>query len=320
MAISSITPSKDPRIDLRQLQVLEVVLRERNLTRAAASLGVTQPALSKTLAALREYFSDPLLVRVGNRMEPTSKALEIQPAVREILDRVTTLKAAHGAFDPATSSRVFSFSVVDSGLVRLVPPLLDHLRAHAPRVRLNVHAVDTERLEAGLESGRLDFAMGSYPSLTKRIRRQRLWAVSYVSLVRRQHPRAARPLSAKAFAAERHVLVSAAGTGHAHQALEKDIEAAVPAQNIVCRVPSFVSAAVVASRTDVIATVPTTLGELLAGRLGLRVIEPPMRLPRIEISQYWHERFHREPGSVWIRRVFAELFGAGGARRREASR
>ena len=173
---------------------------------------------------------------------------------------------------------------------------------------MNVHALDVDNLEAWLESGQLDFAMGSYPGLSKRIRRQRLWSVEYVSLVRKDHPRANQRFTEKVFASERHVLVSAAGTGHAHQRLEKLIEAAVPAHNIVCRVPSFVGAAVVASRSNVIATVPGTLAAGLAPQLGLVAMRPGIRLPFIDVFQHWHERFHREAGSRWIRRVFAELF------------
>lgn len=308
MDISSITSSHTSGIDLRHLQVLEAVIREGNLTRAAEALGVTQPALSKTLKTLRDHFSDPLLVRIGNRMEPTPLALEIAPAVSEILDRVRSLNAAHRAFDPAVSSRVFSFCVVDSGLVRLVPTLVDYLHTHAPRVRLNVHPVDVDRLEAWLESGQLDFAMGSYPSLSKHIRRQRLWSVDYVSLVRKEHPRAHRRMTAKALARERHVLVSALGTGHAHQQLERLIEAAVPEEQIVCRVPSFVSAAVIASRSDAVVTVPSSIATGLAAQLDLMPVRPGIRLPRIDVSQYWHERFHREAGSRWIRQVFVELF------------
>ena len=108
-------------VDLRHLRAFEVLLRERNLTRAATVLGVAQPALSKTLAKLRRYFADPLFVRAGHRMEPTAKALELAPAVHALLDDATMLRARHRPFDPATSTRTFSFSVVDSGLVRLQP-------------------------------------------------------------------------------------------------------------------------------------------------------------------------------------------------------
>ncbi len=132
-------------IDLRQLRAFEVLLRERNLTQAAVVLGLSQPALSKTLARLRRYFADPLFVRVGNRMEPTAKARELEPSVRSLLDSVTMLRAHHRPFDPQTAVRTFSFSVVDSGMLRLLPRLLPHLERVAPGVRLRVVAARRRR-------------------------------------------------------------------------------------------------------------------------------------------------------------------------------
>jgi DNA-binding transcriptional LysR family regulator len=297
-------------VDLRHLRAFEVLLRERNLTRAASALGVAQPALSKTLAKLRRYFADPLFVRAGHRMEPTAKALELAGAVHALLDDATTLRVRHRPFDPATSTRTFSFSVVDSGLVRLLPELLAHLEAHAPGVKLRVEPIDLEGLEAALEAGHLDFAMGSFPSRSKRIRRQTLWSVGYVSVARRHHPRLGAKPSLPAFAAERHVVVSTARTGHAHQLVERALERAIPPEHIVCRVPTFMAAAFAASRTDNVATLPAGIATELGDALGLAVFATPTRLPRIDVAQYWHERFHREPGNQWIRSVFAQLFGA----------
>jgi DNA-binding transcriptional LysR family regulator len=301
-------------IDLRQLRAFEVLLRERNLTQAAAALDVTQPALSKTLARLRQYFADPLFVRAGNRMEPTAKALEIETPVRSLLDNVTMLRAHHRPFDPRTAERTFSFSVVDSGMARLLPRLLSSFERTAPHVRLRVVPPDLDGLEDSLEGGHLDFAMGSFAALSKRIRRQLLWSVTYVSVAQRDHPRLGQRPSLSAFAAERHVVVSTAGTGHAHQQAERALERAIPADNIVCRVPTFMTAAFVASRSETVATVPATLAAELAAPLGLRSFPTPLKMPRIDVSQYWHERFHREPGSLWIRGVFASLFGAIPAR------
>jgi DNA-binding transcriptional LysR family regulator len=300
-------------VDLRHLRAFEVLLRERNLTRAATVLGVAQPALSKTLAKLRRYFADPLFVRSGHRMEPTAKALELAGAVHSLLDDATMLRARHRPFDPATSTRTFAFSVVDSGLVRLLPRLLAYLESHAPGVKLRVAPIDVDGLEAALEAGHLDFAMGSFPSRPKRIRREVLWSVGYVSVARRKHPRLGAKPSLQAFAAERHVLVSTAGTGHAHQLVERALERAIPAEHIVCRVPTFMAAAFAASRTDNIATVPAGIAAELGDAFDLAVFPTPTRLPRIEVAQYWHERFHREPGSQWIRGVFAELFTIPGS-------
>ena len=308
--MSAIPPGNRVEVDLRQLRAFEVLLRERNLTRAATVLGVAQPALSKTLAKLRRYFADPLFVRAGHRMEPTAKALELAGAVHALLDDATMLRARHRPFDPATSTRTFAFSVVDSGLVRLLPQLLTHLETNAPGIKLRLTPIDLEELEAALEAGHLDFAMGSFPSRSKRIRRQVLWSVGYVSVVRRDHPRLGLkpPPSLQAFAAERHVLVSTAGTGHSHQLGERALERAIPPEQIVCRVPTFMAAAFVASRTNNVATLPAGIAAELGEALGLTVFPTPTRLPPIDVAQYWHERFHREPGNQWIREVFAQLF------------
>ena len=295
-------------IDLPQLEALDVLLREHSLTRAARTLNVTQPALSKTLARLRRYFADPLFVRVALRMEPTPKALELQAPITAILERVRALRAEHVPFDPRKSRRTFRFCVLDAGIIHLLPPLVDVLLREAPHIRLRALPVDTQHLEPWLESGKIDFVLGSFPNLINGIRRQPLWQESYTCVVRRGHPRLRKAPSLRAFAAEKHVLVSTSGTGHAHQLAERAVEDAVPAENIIYRVPMFIGAAFVVKQTDAVATLPMTLASVLASDLGLQLVTPPIKLPRIEICQYWHERFHRDPGNKWIRSVFARLF------------
>jgi DNA-binding transcriptional LysR family regulator len=294
--------------DLRHLQVFDVLLREHSLTRAARELDVTQPALSKTLAQLRRYFDDPLFVRVAFRMEPTPKALQLQAPVRAILDRTASLRSEHVSFDPRTSHRTFNFCVVDAGLLKLLLPLVDRLLTEAPNVRLHVQQLPGMHLERWLESGKLDFAMGSFPSMPKGIRRQPLWVERYVSVARRRHPRLSPEPTLRAFVAEKHVLVSIAGSGHAHQIVQRVLEAAIPRENVVCQIPIFIGAAILAKHTDAIATLPLSVATVLAKDLNLQIITPPIKLPMIDIFQYWHDRFHRDPGNQWIRSIFKTLF------------
>src|SRR6185312_4769368 len=183
-------PSGYPtRLDLHHLQVFDVLLRERSLTRAARVLNVTQPALSKTLSRLRQYFDDPLFVRVSLRMEPTSKALALEAPVRTVLEGMRGLRTDNVPFDPKTSDRNFNFCVVDAGVIKLLPPLVNLLQEEAPHVRLSAMQLDAQHLDSWLETGTIDFAMGSFPHLTKGIRRQPLWIERYVSVVRKGHPR-----------------------------------------------------------------------------------------------------------------------------------
>jgi len=299
-------------LELHHLKILHVLLAERSLTRAAGALDLTQPAISKTLARLRTYFGDPLFVRVGMRMEPTPKAVELAEPVKAILDRMRELKSGQQAFDPATSERTFSLSMIDAAVVQLLPPLLNHLRDHAPSVRVHAVRCEVQNLDLWLESGLVDFALGAFPSLEQDIRRHPLWVEDFASLVRDDHPRKESLRTLDAFTRENHALVSAAGTGHGYHAVEKMLEEVVPARNIVCRVPMFSAAALVAKHSDCVATLPRTVAGTMARDLSLHLFDCPVALPRVEIAEYWHERYHRDPGNRWLREVMRELFVRSG--------
>jgi len=301
------------QLDLYQLQVIDVLLREQSLTRSALVLNTTQPALSKTLARLRIYFDDPLFIRVSLSMEPTPKALALAAPVRLILDEMQSLRCAQVPFRPDTSDRSFSFFAADAGIVVMLPPLVKLLHEQAPGVRLKAVQLEEDHLHAWLKSGKVDLAIGSYPSLTQGIRRQRLFMATFMSLVRKGHPRLTMEPTLEDFAAEQHVLVSASGTGHGFEKAEHALEAAIPAHQFTVRLPSFTAAAVVAKHTDAVVTLPSPLAAVLARELDLELVKPPLRLPRFEVAQYWHERFHREAGNQWFRSVLHKRF-SGNAR------
>jgi len=306
--MDTIPQRHEDELSLNHLQVLDVLLSERSLTKAARVLNLTQPALSKTLARLRQYFGDPLFVRVGLRMEPTPKALELTEPVRAILQSVRALRSDHVGFDPRTSQRSFNFFLLDAGASQMLPRLLSRLGEEAPGIVVQAVNADATHLDTWLENGLLDLAIGSFPGLTQSIRRQLLWHETYTAVVRRDHPRLAQVGEPDAFVAEKHVLVSAVGTGHEHLSVERAIEAAVPHTNIVCRVPSFATAALVARHSDAVAILPMTLARDICEELDLAVLPPPLALPSLDIAQYWHDRVHREPGNQWIRALVHRLF------------
>jgi len=299
----------DRELELRHLQIFEVLLHERSLTKAARVLDLTQPALSKTLARLRLYFDDPLFVRVAMRMEPTAKALELAAPVRGIFERMRALRTDHAAFDPRTSDRKFKVFMTDAAQVKLLPALLNLLCKEAPRIQVQAINCDLQHLDLWLESGLVDLAAGSFPSLLHGIRRQFLWRECYAAVARKDHPRLRGTASLEAFINEKHALVSAVGTGHEHLAAEHTLQALIPAENIICTLPTFVSAAHIAKHSDVIVTLPRGfLAESVVADLDLQFIVVPIELPQIEIAQYWHERFHRDPGHQWFRSVLRNLF------------
>jgi DNA-binding transcriptional LysR family regulator len=295
---------------LEELRVLSALLRERSLTRTAELMQTTQPAISKVLKRLRQQFDDPLLVRNGYAMQPTARALAIADKVHGLLRAAEELRTATSAFDPAHSDRSFNLLMTDVGMIRFLPPLTARIAAVAPHVRVRALQLDSRTFEQRLEAGEADLALAAFPKAAPSLRRQRLYFDSYVSVARKHHPRLSLSQTRSGFLAERHVLITASDVGHAtHGAAERAITAEIAAANILLRLPSFVAAAVVSGETDGIATLPANLARRIAGPLGLVSFRPPIALPRIEISQYWHERYHRDAAHRWIRSLTFDLFG-----------
>src|SRR5258706_9211914 len=198
-------PSRDEGdIELHHLQILDVLLKERSLTKAANMLDLTQPGISKTLARLRRYFDDPLFIRVAQRMEPTPKAMELAEPVRAILERMRTLRSDHTAFDPKTSDRTFKFFMVDAGVVQMLPPLLRFLQLKAPQMHVQAIRCDLQHLDLWLESGPVDFPGGSFTALRNGIRRHPLWTETYAAVARKGHPRLGASPAAGTFLPQKH--------------------------------------------------------------------------------------------------------------------
>ena len=297
-------------MELRELRVLDVLLRECSITGTARALETTQPAISKTLRHLRQQFSDPLIVRNGHAMQPTAKALDIAGQLRALLDAADGLRAEAAAFDPRTSDRMFSLLLTDVGMIRFLPPLIAAVAAAAPCVSLRAVPLDSHAFELKLETGEADLALGAFPQAAGYLRRQKLFSDGYLSVMRKRHPRLAKARSRAGFLDERHVLITASETGHAaHGEAQRVLTSEIAPSNILLRVPSFIAGAIVASQTDGVVTLPANLADSIAGPLGLVAFKPPIALPRIEIAQYWHERYHRDAAHRWIRAKTFELFG-----------
>jgi len=298
-------------IDLRDLRVLDALIREGSITRAAVSLETTQPAISKLLARLRLRFDDPLFVRRGSGVQPTARAVEMAAQVRALLEMADRLWQERLPFDPTKSEKTFSLLLTDVGMVRFLPPLVARLAELAPRIQLRAIPLDSRHFAVKLESGEADLALGALPRAAGHLRRQRLYSDGYTSVVRRNHPRPAAVRTRRGFLEEKHVLVTASETGHAaHLETQRVLTRAIARTNILLQVPSFIAGAIVASQTDGVATLPANLAAIVAEPLGMTVFKTPVILPRIEIAQYWHERYHRDPAHRWLRSITVDLFGS----------
>ena len=298
-------------LKLRDLRVLEVMLTEGSLTRAAIRLNTTQPSLSKALGRLRSHFDDPLLVRDGQSMRPTPKGAGMLTPVRELLSAANNIgNTANGRFEPASSSRKFRLLLSDVGMVLFLPRLTARLAASGPKLKLEAIPLDSHNFEARLAKGEADLALGAYAKAPQDLRRQQLYADSYLSVVRRDHPRKRHLGRVAGFRAAQHIVITASETGHsAHRMAQDAIEGAVAAEHALLRLPSFIAAALVAAETDGVATLPAKLAMSIKDRLQLATFQPPVKMPPIAVAQYWHARYHQDPGHRWLRQTCFDLFG-----------
>ena len=293
----------------RELLAFSIMLRERSLTRVAYALDTTQPTVSKVLARLRAFFRDPLFVRVGAQMHPTPKALQLSDKVRSLLANFEDLASQGDSFDPATSRREFRLLVTDVGMIRFLPAILRYMQSAGEGMSLFAVPMDSRRLEEKLESGEADVALGTFPRASRSLRRQRLYSDSYVCVARSSHPRLASARSLAGFIAERHVMISASAAGHGvHEVIAHALQQHVPNANICLRVPSFPAIAAVVMQTDALGIMPSQLATTVAKGLGLVAFAPPVLLPKVEIGQFWHERFQHDAGHRWIRELIVRLF------------
>lgn len=289
--------------DLSQLRILDSLLREASLTRTAELLGMSQPTVSRALARLRRHFGDPLFVRTGQRMQATARALELAGPVAAVLDAARLLEDGPAAFDPATAHRSFALYMVDGAVVNILPQLLDGLASlenSDARLQLRSAHVDPSSLEAQLERGAIDLAIGRFPLLVNNIRQRKLWDDEYACVMRPGHPCAGQ-LDRDAYLAHRHVLIEMENISHHNVAITRRLETMLEPSRILCHVPSFTSAAHIALHTDAIATIPLRLARPLARDLGLVLERSPIVLPPLQLALYWHERNHRDPANVWLR-------------------
>ncbi len=293
--------------DLRLFLVLDAVLAERSVTRAASRLGVTQSAVSHSLRELRARLGDPLLVRTGNGLEPTPLAQSLRPDLRLGLDALERLLRHEPRFDPATSTRSFSLATPDHPQFTMIPEFIGQLRRTAPGVNVRIRAIGPG-LPEELASGRLDLVLAGAEvehtlALDREAMRTRVIDEPFCCLLRRGHPALMRQLDLQAYVALPHVLVST--TGGETGIVDRALAAQGLHRRVAVTVPSFPAAAYIVASSDLIATLPRAVAER-ARRLDVEIMPPPLELDRSVAYLWWHPRFQHDPGHAWWRHALAE--------------
>jgi len=299
-----------PGFDLNFLSLFEALHHERNVSAAARTLGLSQPATSAALGRMRKRFGDPLFVRTSHGMVPTPLADEMAPAVRDALDTVRRRIAGRSSAEPASQPRTLRLSVGDASGMVLLPRIVQRLQQVAPQWRIETESVHPAALPRTLENGLCDLAMGNLYMLGTGIYRQRLLGTEYKVVHRRDHPRLHEGLSLQDYLAAGHAVMRSPGAPPS--VLEVALARRGHHRRVVLTVPQFVLLPSVVAETDLIATVPAHVAQAFAGAYRLAVWPLPLPMPELVLYQYWHQRYHTDATNKWVRTTIRQVFGKPG--------
>lgn len=296
--ISSIEKINMTQIDLRHLRIFLALHASQNVSRAAETVGLSQSSVSVALGQLRQHYGDPLFVRTAHGMQATPRADQLVPTVRQALQLLDHSLERTPEFRPQEISREFQISMTDVGYVTLLPAVLGAVQRLAPRVSIRVRHLshDTARQ---LELGEVDLAMGFTTEIKSGFYQQKLLDEGFACIASRRHPRVGDSLGLEQLAHEKHVKVMVSAT--AHSLIDRVLERAGVQRSFALSVPAFLGVDQIVASSELLAIIPRRLAAAYVAVGTVKVVSLPLRMPAYAVNQYWHERFHRDPASIWLR-------------------
>ncbi len=297
------------RIDLNLLQVLQILLEECSVTRAATRLHLSQSAVSKSLSRLRTMFDDPLFIRERHGLRPTPRARALRGELAGLLSRLESLSAPP-TFEPVTSQRRFQMAVLESAWSTLMPSCTRALTVALPRGSFEISRWQADCLGL-MEKGQLDIGLaghdhsaetpGEPPALPEGFHSRILWRDDHVMLIRHDHPLLERdsPLTLSEFAALDHV--QATCEGRSRWSLDERLEQHGTPRRISVLVPDFRDALSIVAHSDLAFCAPRSFAHANSTLHELAVCELPLRLPALSYRLIWHASHEQDPGHRWLR-------------------
>jgi len=290
-------------VDLNLLPALDALLSAGNVTRAARQMGITQPAMSNTLARIRELVGDPVLVRHGRTMVPTPAAMALKPVVRKLVEDAERALLTARAFEPATVQATLRLGLSDFWHFALLPKLVTLLAAEAPGVTVQAAPTGSDALHAALPEGRLDAAVFLAPREAPGIESVRLVDDNYVAVVRRGHPLVGQPHSLESFASFARVLITPRGPGA--QKLDAALSERGLAARVVLETAHIDVALDVVAGTDYLTVVPSQIAWGAQRTRAVELLPLPIDAGSFSLALYWHERTSHDAFHKWMRHHLA---------------
>lgn len=293
------------KYDLNLLPVFVVLMEERNVTRAAERLGMTQPALSNTLNRLRDVMRDPLFVRERYGMKPTELAEEIAPAIAEALAKLDEVMLGQQDFDPATAERLFTIAPNDYVEFVLVPAIVERLSQVAPGIRLRLTPFGSDVAETGIMSGTTAMVLGRLTDPPDNLVVQHMMDDGLACVLRADHPEIGDSLSREQYEGLKHV--NMLPPGRLRAGLFQSLERQGLKREVAVSVTHFLSIPELVAVTDYCTTLPTLICRRIALDPRLKVLAPPVDLGTFPVQMAWHVRHRNDPAHRWLRGLIGDV-------------
>lgn len=285
--------------DLNLLPVLQVLMEEHNVTRAAGRLNLTQPAISRSLARLRVLFNDPLFTRTPKGLAPTPRAIALSGTLYSSLKDIGRIIEPQ-VFTPETAVRNFRLATTDYGTKVLLPSIVRRLYSEAPEVDLEI-VPWSEYLISENDLQNIDIAVCAVTDTPMSIRGRSIGEDRFVCVVSQSHPMAKTGFSIESYAQCPHALITMGGKQKS--AVDYLLEEYGLSRRIALRVPHFVAALALVADTGLVLTIPYGLAISCASHYDLSIVPFPLEQKKFSYSMIWHERYQKDSGHVWFRQL-----------------
>jgi len=302
------------KIDLNLLIYLDVLLREKNVTRAAGQLNITQPAMSNGLKRLRTLFNDPILVRTSDGMSPTERARTLAPVIRKILLELEEALQGEEEFNEQNSTRVFRIMASDYAASTLLPKLLKLLNKIAPNVTIDIMTPSDVTFH-DVEAGKIDMAINRFDELPQSFHQKSVWRDSFSCLLSADNPVVTK-FNLNSYLAAKHVWVSKTGFGVGVGMNPNDVQKLGWVDESLARLGkkrdikvftrNYHVAMQLAFEDNLIATLPTKAAMLHKNDANYIIVKPPFEIPDMELKMIWSPLLHHDASHVWFRQLVIE--------------
>ena len=303
-------------VDLNLLVYLNALLEERNVSRAADKLAITQPAMSNALKRLRDLFDDPLLVRTSGGMAPTEKARGLEPELAAMLAMVESMVQPEEAFDPATSDMTFRIMASDYMEATLILPFMEAVQQQAPGIDFDLLAPGDAGLQ-DIEKGSVDLAVNRFSRLPQSFHQATVWRDNFCCLLHRDHPYVER-LDLEAYLQSGHIWVNKSGWGaegkmsskagtHKLGWVDEALAQLDEVRNIRVFTRHYLVASQLARLPHLIATLPRRIAMVHVDHPDLCIARVPFQIVPIEIKMVWSPLLQHSAPHKWLRRSLLEM-------------